>query len=97
MSPEGALGIADNYSGAILLKSIYEDPRFKQTKLGPARASYPQQVISRMVVLGYGADDADFATRFSKVLRREVSVKGVLQELQHEATQREEQAQRAME
>ena len=49
-----------------------------------------------MVVLGYGADDADFATRLDKVVRRTVSVKGMLQELQHEATQREDEAQRTM-
>jgi fructooligosaccharide transport system substrate-binding protein len=96
LSAEGALGIADHYSGAILLKGVYEDPRFKQTKFGPARATYPQQVISRMVVLGYGADDADFATHVTKVIRREVGVKAMLQELQKVATQREEEALRNM-
>jgi ABC-type glycerol-3-phosphate transport system substrate-binding protein len=94
LSPDGALGIADNYSGVILIKSAYDDPRFKQTRFGPVRANYPQQVIGKMVILGHGADDADFAEVMTKGLRRQLSVKELFQQLQQTATQREAEAQR---
>ena len=48
LSPDSLIARANEYSGAILAKAVYTDPRFKDTTFGPVRAKLPEQVISRM-------------------------------------------------
>jgi hypothetical protein len=94
LSPNGVIGIADQYSGAILVNGLYSETRFQQTKFGAVRAWMPQ-MISRLVLVNTGADPG-FDTQLNKVLAGQMSIQAALAEMQQIYSAKEEQAQRAM-
>ena len=96
-SPEGAMALANEYTGAILLKGMYTDPRFKDTRFGAARAKFTEQVVSKTVMINSIAADATplLTATFNKVLAGELSVKAALADLQQTVSVKEEEALRA--
>jgi ABC-type glycerol-3-phosphate transport system substrate-binding protein len=95
-SAEGALELADRYSGALFIKGVYADPRFKETKFGAARAYFPQEVIPRTVVIMDMGADPGIMPQINKVLANELSVRAALGEMQQIHTAKEDEARRAM-
>jgi ABC-type glycerol-3-phosphate transport system substrate-binding protein len=95
-SAEGALELADRYSGALFVKGVYADPRFKETKFGAARAYFPQEVIPRTVVIMDMGADPGIMPQINKVLAGELSVRAALAEMQQIHTAKEEEARRSM-
>jgi ABC-type glycerol-3-phosphate transport system substrate-binding protein len=95
-SAEGALELADRYSGALFIKGVYADPRFKETKFGAARAYFPQEVIPRTVVIMDMGADPGIMPQINKVLAGELSVRAALAEMQQIHTAKEEEARRSM-
>lgn len=96
LSPEGARALADQYSGAILSKSVYADPSFRQTKFGAVRAKLPEQIISKMVLMTMAADPGAFSAHITKVINGELSIKAALQDMQQTYTAKEDEARRSM-
>jgi maltose-binding protein MalE len=95
LAPERAMALADQYSGAILLKSVYSDPRFKGTRFGAVRAKLPEQIISKTLMLTMAAD-LDFGAQYNQVIAGELSIKAALGDMQQQFTAREEEARRAL-
>jgi ABC-type glycerol-3-phosphate transport system substrate-binding protein len=96
LSPDGARALANEYSGAILAKSVYADPGFKDTKFGPVRAKLPDQIISRMLLMTMAADPGAFGMHVTRVVNGELSVKAALQDMQQTYTAKEDEARRNM-
>jgi ABC-type glycerol-3-phosphate transport system substrate-binding protein len=95
-SPEGALELANRYSGALFVKGVYADPRFKDTRFGAARAYFPQEVIPRTVVIMDMAADPGIMPQINKVLAGELSVKAALAEMQQLHQAQDDEARRNM-
>ena len=92
----GPRALANEYSGAILAKSVYADPRFKDTTFGPVRAKLPDQIISRMVLMTMAADPGAFGAHVTRVVNGELSVKAALQDMQQTVHRQEDEARRNM-
>lgn len=96
LAPDNALLLANEYSGCILIKGLYEDPRFKQTTFGDARAKMPEQWISRIVLLpSAGANSYDFQQYINKVVAGELSISAALADAQQAFNVKEEEARRS--
>lgn len=96
LSPDWLIARADEYSGAILAKAVYSDPRFKDTKFGAARAKLPEQVISRMIFMTMAVRPEDGQQFINKVIAGQASVKSALAEMQQHFSVGEEEARRNM-
>ena len=96
LSPEGMRALANEYSGAMLARSVYTDPGFKDTAYGPIRSKLPEQIISRMVLMTMAANPEAFGAHLTRVVNGELSVKGALTEMQQLYTQQEDEARRNM-
>jgi ABC-type glycerol-3-phosphate transport system substrate-binding protein len=96
LSPEGARALANEYSGAILSKSVYADPSFKETTFGAVRAKLPEQIISKMVLMTMAADPGAVTAQVTRVVNGELSIKAALQDMQQTFTAKEEEARRNM-
>ena len=94
LAPDNAVLLANEYSGAILVRGVYEDPRFKDTTFGAARARLPEQIISKIVLIPTGANPYDFGTQINKVVAGELSIRAALAEAQQLFTTQEEEARR---
>jgi ABC-type glycerol-3-phosphate transport system substrate-binding protein len=94
LAPDNAMLLANEYSGAILVRGVYEDPRFKDTTFGAARARLPEQVIARIVLIPTGANPYDFNAQINKVLAGELSIGAALAEAQQLFNTQEEEARR---
>jgi ABC-type glycerol-3-phosphate transport system substrate-binding protein len=95
LSPDNALLLANEYSGCILIKGLYEDPRFKQTTFADARARMPEQWINRIVLIpAAGANSYDFQQHINKVVAGELSISAALAEAQQAFNVKEEEARR---
>jgi hypothetical protein len=99
-SPEGSLVVANTYSGAILSRGLYEDPRFKDTRFGALRAGFAQQILSKTVMLNLVVADSTtqpgFAEAVVKALSGTLAPKAALAELQQLFTVKEEEAWRTL-
>jgi ABC-type glycerol-3-phosphate transport system substrate-binding protein len=100
LSPEAAVLVAATYSGAILVKDLYANPRFKETPYGALRADFAQQVLAKTVMLNLVTSDSttqpDFAAAVGKVLAGELPVKAGLAAIQQLFDQKEEAAWRTL-
>ncbi len=96
LSPDWLIARADEYSGAILAKAVYTDPRFRQTKFGEVRAKLPEQVISRLKFMTMAARPEEGQQFIDKVINGELSVKSALAEMQQYFQSKEDEARRAM-
>jgi hypothetical protein len=90
---DSAIDFANDYSGAILIRGMYADPRFKSTTFGPVRATLPETTIARSLTMSNAADPG-FMPQVNKVLGGELSVKAALAEMQQKYTAAEDEAQR---
>ena len=90
---DSAIDFANDYSGAILIRGMYADPRFKSTTFGPVRATLPETTIARSLTMSNAADPG-FMPQVNKVLAGELSVKAALAEMQQTFTAAEDEAQR---
>jgi ABC-type glycerol-3-phosphate transport system substrate-binding protein len=96
LSPEGMRSLANEYSGAMLARSVYADPGFKDTTFGPIRAKLPEQIISKMVLMTMAANPEAFGAHLTRVINGELSVKAALSEMQQLYVQQEDEARRNM-
>jgi ABC-type glycerol-3-phosphate transport system substrate-binding protein len=94
LAPDNAMLLANEYSGAILVKGVYEDPRFKDTTFGAVRARLPEQIISKIVLIPTGANPYDFGTQINKVVAGELSIRAALAEAQQIFNTQEDDARR---
>jgi ABC-type glycerol-3-phosphate transport system substrate-binding protein len=91
LSPENAIMLANEYSGCILIRGLYESPAFKQSTFGTVRADLPQTTIARIVLIHTGADPG-FGTQLNKIIAGELSIKAALAEMQQLYSVAEEEA-----
>ncbi|MGH2370887.1 MAG: hypothetical protein ACRDI2_22140, partial [Chloroflexota bacterium] len=96
LSPDGLIVRANEYSGAILVKGLYTDPRFKDTTFGPVRAKLPEQVISKMRFMTMAVRPEEAQTEINKVIAGETGIKAALAALQQQFSVGEEEARRNM-
>jgi ABC-type glycerol-3-phosphate transport system substrate-binding protein len=96
LSPDWLIIRANEYSGAILAKAVYSDPRFKDTRFGAVRAKLPEQVISRMIFMTMAVRPETFQPYIDKVIRGEASIKSALAEAQQQFQAQEDEARRNM-
>ena len=78
---ESATAFANEYSGGILIKGLYADPRFRSTTFGAVRAALPEQIIGKSLTLSNAADPG-FATHVTRVINGELSIKAALADMQ---------------
>jgi ABC-type glycerol-3-phosphate transport system substrate-binding protein len=91
---DSAIDFANDYSGAILIKGMYADPRFKSTTFGAVRAALPEQIIAKTLTVNNAADPG-FMPHVNKVLAGELSIKAALADMQQVYTAAEGEAQRS--
>jgi ABC-type glycerol-3-phosphate transport system substrate-binding protein len=91
---DSAIDFANDYSGAILIKGMYADPRFRSTTFGAVRASLPDQIINKTLTLNNAADPG-FMPQVNKVINGELSIKAALADVQQVYAAAEEEAQRS--
>jgi ABC-type glycerol-3-phosphate transport system substrate-binding protein len=96
LSPDWLIARANEYSGAILAKGVYADPRFKDTTFGAVQAKLPEQVISKMVFMTMAVRPEEAQTEINKLIAGQSSVKAVLAELQQQFSSKEDEARRNM-
>jgi ABC-type glycerol-3-phosphate transport system substrate-binding protein len=96
LSADSLIARANEYSGAILAKAVYADPRFKDTTFGPIRAKLPEQVISRMQFMTMAVRPEEAGTYLNKVVAGETSLKSALAEMQQFFQTREDEARQNM-
>jgi hypothetical protein len=90
---DSAIDIANDYSGGILIKGMYADPRFKSTAFGPVRATLPEQIINSSLTTSNAADPG-FMPHVNRVLAGEISIKAALSDMQQIFAAAEDEAQR---
>jgi ABC-type glycerol-3-phosphate transport system substrate-binding protein len=96
LSPDSLIARANEYSGAILAKAIYSDPRFKDTTFGPIRAKLPEQVISKMLFMTMAVRPEQAQAYLDKVVNGETSLKSALAEMQQFFQTKEDEARQNM-
>jgi ABC-type glycerol-3-phosphate transport system substrate-binding protein len=96
LSPDWLIVRANDYSGAILAKGVYSDPRFKDTTFGAVRAKLPEQVISRMIFMTMAVRPEEAQAEINRVIAGETSLKAALTELQQQFSTKEDEARRNM-
>ena len=96
LSPDWLIARANEYSGAILAKAVYADPRFKDTTFGSVRAKLPEQIISRMLFMTMAVRPEEAQTEINKVIAGQTGIKAALAELQQQFSAKEEEARRTM-
>jgi ABC-type glycerol-3-phosphate transport system substrate-binding protein len=96
LSPDSLIARANEYSGAILAKAVYADPRFKDTTFGPVRAKLPEQVISRMQFMTMAVRPEEAGQFLTKAVAGETSLKSALSEMQQFFQNREDEARQNM-
>jgi ABC-type glycerol-3-phosphate transport system substrate-binding protein len=96
LSTDHLIARANEYSGAILARAVYSDPRFKDTTFGAARAKLPEQVISRMTFMSMAVRPETFQEHINAVINGEKSVKSALAEAQQQFQVQEDEARRNM-
>jgi ABC-type glycerol-3-phosphate transport system substrate-binding protein len=96
LSPDWLIARANEYSGAILAKGVYSDPRFKDTTFGAVRAKLPEQVISKMLFMTMAVRPEEAQAEINKVVAGQTSIKGALSELQQQFQSKEDDARRNM-
>lgn len=96
LSPDGLIQRANEYSGAILAKGVYADPRFKDTKFGAIRAKLPDQVISKLKFMTMAVRPEEGQDFINKVINSQTSVKSALAEMQQQFQNKEDEARRNM-
>ncbi len=96
LSPDALIGRANEYSGAILAKAVYTDPRFKDTKFGSIRAKLPDQVISKLRFMTMAVRPEEGQNFITKVINGQASVKSALGEMQQYFQNKEDDARRNM-
>jgi len=94
LSPDSALIRAENYSGAILIKGLYLDQRFKQTAFYAARAKFSDQVISKIKIMNMAANPVNITIYVNKIIDGQLSIKSALLDMQQKFTSEEEEARR---
>jgi hypothetical protein len=99
-TPDASLLVADNYSGAILTRGLYTDPRFSDTRFAAQRSTFAEQVIARAVIKSLVVADSttqpDFAKEVQTVLAGDASVKSGLAALQELFSAKEDEAWRTL-
>jgi multiple sugar transport system substrate-binding protein len=90
---DSATAFANEYSGGILVKGLYADPRFRSTAFGAIRSGLPEQVISKSLTLSNAADPG-FATHVTRVVNGELSIKAALADMQQQYSAAESDLQR---
>lgn len=88
-----AITFANEYSGAIAIKGLYGDQKFRETRYGAGRATLDRDVIAKTVMLSPAADPG-FGADLNKVIAGQLSVKPALSEMQQKYNAAEEEAQR---
>jgi ABC-type glycerol-3-phosphate transport system substrate-binding protein len=93
IKPESLLALTETYSGSLMSKLLYEDPRILKTKYGPMskrtaegtwpRARYPQDHV---------ANQAPAAQELERALRQEISIKEALANMDKYLNDQEAQA-----
>ena len=96
LSPDSLIARANEYSGAILAKAVYADPRFKDTTFGPIRAKLPDQVISRMQFMTMAVRPEEAQAYLNKIIAGETSLKSALAEMQQFFQTKEDDARQNM-
>jgi ABC-type glycerol-3-phosphate transport system substrate-binding protein len=96
LSSDGLIQRANEYSGAILAKGVYSDPRFKDTTFGPIRAKLPDQVISKLRFMTMAVRPEEGQDFINKVINGQASVKAALGEMQQHFQNKEDDARRNM-
>lgn len=92
-TPASAITFANEYSGAIAIKGLYGDQKFRETRYGAVRATLDRDVIARTVMLSPAADPG-LGADLNKVIAGQLSVKAALSEMQQKYNTAEEEAQR---
>jgi ABC-type glycerol-3-phosphate transport system substrate-binding protein len=92
LSPDSLIARANEYSGAILVKGVYADPRFKDTKFGPIRAKLPDQVISKMLFMTMAVRPETFQTQIDNIIAGKQSIKSALADAQQQFQNQEDEA-----
>jgi ABC-type glycerol-3-phosphate transport system substrate-binding protein len=96
LSPDWLIARANEYSGAILAKAVYADPRFKDTTFGAVRAKLPEQIISKLVFMTMAVRPEEAQAEINKVIAGQTGIKAALAELQQQFSVKEEEARRTM-
>jgi hypothetical protein len=92
LSPDSLIARANEYSGAILAKGVYADPRFKDTTFGAIRAKLPEQVISRMVFMTMAVRPEGLQEHLDGVVKGQTSIKTALANAQQKFQTQEDEA-----
>jgi ABC-type glycerol-3-phosphate transport system substrate-binding protein len=96
LSADSLIARANEYSGAILVKGVYTDPRFKDTKFGPIRAKLPEQVISKMIFMTMAVRPETFQAQIDGIIAGKQSIKAALADAQQQFQNQEDEARRNM-
>jgi ABC-type glycerol-3-phosphate transport system substrate-binding protein len=93
LKPEGLLFLSQSYSGSLMSKQLYDDPRIMQTKYGPIskraaegtwpRARFPQDHV---------ANQGPAQQELYRALRKELSIKEALTNMNTYLNEQESQA-----
>ncbi len=93
LKPEGLLFLSESYSGSLMSKQLYDDPRIMKTKYGPIskrvaegtwpRARYPQDHV---------ANQTPAQDELYRALRKEIPIKDALANMNTYLNEQESQA-----
>lgn len=95
-TPDALVDRANEYSGALMARGVYTDPRFKQTRFAASRARFPEQVISKIKLMTMAADPGAVDGFVAKVVAGQLSIKASLAKMQQQFTAQEEERRRTM-
>ena len=96
LSVDALIGRANEYSGAILAKAVYTDPRFKDTTFGAVRAKLPEQIITKLKFMTMATRPEEGQEFITNVIQGKTSVKQALIEMQQQFQNKEDDAHRNM-
>jgi ABC-type glycerol-3-phosphate transport system substrate-binding protein len=90
-TPEEAMALATQYSGAIFIQGVYNSPAFKSSTFGSLRTNLPDQVIANTLTLDMAVEPG-FSTQMGKVIAGTMTIQAALADMQQQYSSKETEA-----
>jgi ABC-type glycerol-3-phosphate transport system substrate-binding protein len=94
-TPEEAMSLATQYSGAIFIQGVYSSPAFKSSTFGPLRANLPDQIIANTLTLDMAVEPG-FSSQMGKVIAGTMTIQAALADMQQQYSSKEAEARKQM-
>jgi ABC-type glycerol-3-phosphate transport system substrate-binding protein len=94
-TPEEAMALATQYSGAIFIQGVYNSPAFKSSTFGSLRTNLPDQVIANTLTMDMAVEPG-FGSQMGKVIAGTMTIQAALADMQQQYSSKETEARKQM-